>query len=72
VSFGEKNLRCRNRLADVALRVVGNVNEKAAEGSWQGFLADRSRLLEIGFCQRSDASRGHRERCRQFIEQGLS
>jgi len=61
VSFGEKNFRCRNRLADMTLRVIGNVNEKAAESSGQGFLSDRSWLLKIGFCQRSDASFGARE-----------
>ena len=41
-SFREDNLCGRDRLADVALGVVGDVNEKAAECGWQGFLADRA------------------------------
>ena len=49
--FGEKNFRGGDRLADVALGVVGDVNEQAAERRWQRLFADRSRLLEVRFRQ---------------------
>lgn len=42
-------------LADVALGVVGDVNEEAAEGGQQGFLADGARLFEIGVGQGPDS-----------------
>lgn len=38
-------------MADMALGVVGNVNEEAAEGGRQGFLADGAGLLEVGVGQ---------------------
>jgi hypothetical protein len=38
--FGEKNFRGSDRLADVALGVVGDVNEEAAERRGQCLLAD--------------------------------
>ena len=55
--FGEKNFRSGDRLADVALGVVGDVNEEAAERGWQRLLADRSGLLEIRICQCAHALR---------------
>ena len=48
-AFGEEDFCGGDRLADVALGVVGNVNEKAAERGWQRFLADGADLLEVRF-----------------------
>lgn len=47
--FGEQNLGRRDRLADVALGVVRDVNQQAAESRRQRLFANESRLLEIGF-----------------------
>src|SRR5579872_3930952 len=55
--FGEKNFRGGDRLADVALGVVGDVNKKAPERGRQCFLADRAWLLKVRFCQSADALR---------------
>ena len=60
--FGEKNFRGGDRLADMALSVVGDVNEEAAERGRQRFLADGAWLLEGQFRESADALRGALQR----------
>lgn len=62
VAFGEKNFRGGDRLADMALSVVGDVNEEAAERGRQRFLADGAWLLEGQLRESADALRGALQR----------
>jgi len=54
---------CRgDRLADVPLRVIGDVNEKTAQAGRQGFLAHDSRRFEIRGPKHSDSLCAFRKR----------
>ena len=47
-AFGEEDFCGGDRLADVALGVVGAVDEQAADGGGQSFAADTAGLIEVG------------------------
>ena len=57
-ALGPKHLRGRDYLANVALGVVGDMNERAADGCGQLFAADEARRFEIGCCQNTNALAG--------------
>ena len=58
IAQGPKHLSRGDYLANVALGVVGDMNERAADGRGQLFAADEARSVEIGCCQNTNALAG--------------
>ena len=73
--MGKSWLRLRNNfsgrdgLADVALRVVGDVHEQRANRGGQGIAADRTFRFEIGLAEIADTSRAGGQGAGEFVEQ---
>jgi len=63
------DLRRCDRLPNVALRVIGNVNEEASERGWQFMPADRARRFQISVGKTTDAGCAARECRGQFGKQ---
>ena len=59
-------------MASVALGVVGDVDDEAADGGGEFLATDVAREFEIGGCEISDAGGGVVEKFVEFVEDGVN
>jgi hypothetical protein len=71
-ALGHDDLTGGYGLTDVALGVVGDVDEKSADGGGQVFFTDGSRLLQIGEGKYADTLGTLCQRRHKLSEQGFA
>ncbi len=62
-------MRCGYGLADVALRVIRDVDEQSSQGCWQLLRSYGAKFFQIVICLRKDTGSGALQRCREFGEE---
>ena len=65
---GANEFRCRDRLADVSLRMICNVYQQSSERCWQGLPSHHSICFEICADKYSHAISSKLQRVAQFCE----